>query len=74
MENSKHVLQDIEEFKKSTQNLGNEINRAGIEWRDEKFQELTKAIQQIAGSTRELIDAGEECSKNIKNFESYNEQ
>lgn len=73
MENYKNVLQDIEELKKCTQNLGNEINRAGINWKDKKFQELTKSIKKIAEGTRELIDVGEECSKNIKVFESYNQ-
>ena len=52
MENSKNVLNDIESFKKCTQNLVNEINRAGVEWRDEKFRELTKAIQQLSDSEK----------------------
>ena len=34
----------IENFKKCTQKLGDEINKAGIEWKDEKFQELTKTL------------------------------
>lgn len=74
MENSKNVQKDIEEFKICIQELGNKVNQAGIEWKDEKFQELTKAIQQIASNTKELITAGEECQKNIKNFETYIEQ
>lgn len=74
MENSKNVLKDIEEFRTCIQELENQINKAGIEWRDEKFQALTKAIQQIANNTRELIESGEECQKNIKNFETYIKQ
>ena len=74
MENSKNVQKDIEEFKKCIEELGNKVNQAGIEWKDEKFQALTKAIQQIASNTKELIIAGEECQKNIENFETYIEQ
>ena len=74
MENSKNVQKDIEEFKICIQELGNKVNQAGIEWKDEKFQELTKAIQQIANNAKELVIAGEECQKNIQNFETYIDQ
>lgn len=74
MDNSKNVQKDIEKFKICIQELGNKVNQAGIEWKDEKFHELTKAIQEIASNTKELIIAGEECQKDIKNFETYMDQ
>lgn len=74
MENSKNVIQDIEKIQQCTQSLVEQINKAGVEWKDEKYQQLTEAIQRIAGNTRELIETGEECKRNIQVFESYTQQ
>ncbi len=71
MKNSKPVLQDIEEFKTHVMALSQGINKAGVEWQDEKFKELTKAIQSVAKESRELLDAGEACEKAIELFSSY---
>ncbi len=72
MENSDLVLQDIEDFRSYVKNLSEKINKANVEWKDEKFKQLYKSIQEIANDSKELINAGEKCKKAIKNFSSYN--
>lgn len=71
MENSKTLIQDIEEFKNNTIVLSDKISQAGLEWKDEKYIELLKSIQNIAKDSKELIQKGENCKKSIKVFESY---
>ncbi len=71
MENSKTLIQDIEEFKNNTIVLSDKISQAGLEWKDKKYIELLKSIQNIAKDSKELIQKGENCKKSIKVFESY---
>ena len=72
MENSKLVLQDIDEIKSCIKNLSEEINKANVEWKDEKFNQLFESIQEIAHDSKDLLETGEKCEKMIKKFETYN--
>lgn len=71
VENSEQVIKDIEEIKASIQRLGEQVNSAGMEWKDEKYFELRNAIQDIAKNTNELIKASEECKNDINTFSTY---
>ena len=68
MENAELLIQFITELQNEIVNLGNAMNQAEVNWKDEKFNELTNEINQIANSSQEIMQIGEHCKKNIKEF------
>ena len=62
------ISQDIKALQDAVKELGDGINHSGVNWGDEKFEELKKTIQGIAKSSKQVMQANTNCEKAIRNF------
>ena len=60
---------DISRFQDIIRNLSIGVNRAGISWRDAQYSELADKIQELASSSKEVIQAGERCVAAMRRFD-----
>lgn len=67
---SNHLGSDISRFQDIIRNLSMGVNRSGISWRDAQYAELAEKIQDLASSSRDVIQAGERCMEAMRRFDA----
>lgn len=61
---------DIRDFQNSVRILSQNVNGAGLEWRDSKYAELRESINSIAADSKAVLQASERCLDALKKFET----
>ena len=68
MENNEKFLQDIDDFRNAVKQLSDHINKAKVNWKDEQFENLSKTINEIASSSKDVLESGKLCERELKRF------
>lgn len=70
MEAERLLQKDLEELQKAVKKLGGRINQSGLNWKDEKFTQLTVGVNDIARSSKQVLAAGSRCQSALRRFHS----
>lgn len=68
MESEEEFFQDIDDFKMSVKLLSDNLNKSKVNWKDNQFEKLFKSISEIASSSKDVLEAGNLCRKELKKF------
>lgn len=63
------IRKDLADFYEAVKLLSDSINHSQIDWRDEKYRELSEKIQVVAVSSAQVVQAGTDCEVALKAFE-----
>lgn len=63
------VQKDLMDFCDAVKLLSDAVNGCGIDWKDEKYRELSEKIQTIARSSTKIVRSGEESREALQEFE-----
>ena len=65
---STKIRREIESFQHSVKALSTGLKGSGTEWKDEKYRELSKLVQDIASSSKKIIVSGDRVCETIDRF------
>ena len=60
---------DMCEFENSVSELSRKVNSAGLEWKDEKYEELRRSISITAADSKAVLQASEFLRQAVMRFE-----
>lgn len=73
-EGSSRLRNDMSDLERAISMLSNQINNAGIIWRDAKFHDLKGNISELARSTSNMLHVGRSCIDAINDFQRISEE
>jgi hypothetical protein len=65
---------DMAKYKNAIQRLAKSINSVSLLWNDDHFSDLNDSVREIATTSRELIDIGENYCSIVKKFSEISEE
>ena len=65
---STKIRREIESFQYSVKALSAGLKSSGTEWKDEKYKDLSKLVQDIASSSKRVIATGDRVCETIDKF------
>lgn len=69
MGTSAELEKDIDAFQTATKKLSDSVNKCGIDWDDEQFQELSIAVKVVASASRQIVVASSRYESAITRFQ-----
>ena len=61
-------MNGTQEFERIIRALSSSVSKATPLWRDEKYTELTESVRKVALASKDIIDSGRDCDRELAAF------
>lgn len=74
MSSANSITNEAQRFQASVKKLSKNIKEAGVNWSDDKYQDLSNLVAQIASNSKCIMVAADRFTSSVEKFESLSKK